>query len=528
MTQFKVSKFKGKEYISFSDNELVDLLKKIILDSRLFGDEDDIKIETSLFRSHWRNISMQCETNPVLKPLNEFLLKNFKNEIKKFNNLLESNLLSFEDVPNFFIVGHTFKVKTHEDYYAVEVVEVNLSHCGDLPSYQVKCKYIDQYDKLDYHYHNFYIQNKPVPINIDTLEATPVSEFEKEAMRKRGLRALEYINKPFVFCNLKGSMKIRCSSVNCSGRVIVDNKLYHNREDDEPLQCKEEIEDQIEETIDFTGKEHLIYPFVGVYSLEKKTWGLVHIDKLSPITFSENAFENVVMNPERKRIIRKIVTTYMQTDQIQPKFDDFVTNKNGGLIFLLHGLPGLGKTLIAESTAEYVKAPLLQITAGELGIYPDEIESSLQNKFQVAKRWNAIVLIDEADVFMEQRSSNDIKRNAMVTIFLRMLERFDGILFLTTNRGDNLDIAIKSRLSIILDYKPFTKEERQLVWKNIINRQSKTIQFELSEDDLEQLSTKQLNGREIKHLVKMSIALSENNKITLEDVNSVLKYIHTE
>ena len=218
----------------------------------------------------------------------------------------------------------------------------------------------------------------------------------------------------------------------------------------------------------------------------------------------------------------------MQTDQIQPKFDDFVTNKNGGLIFLLHGLPGLGKTLIAESTAEYVKAPLLQITAGELGIYPDEIESSLQNKFQVAKRWNAIVLIDEADVFMEQRSSNDIKRNAMVTIFLRMLERFDGILFLTTNRGDNLDIAIKSRLSIILDYKPFTKEERQLVWKNIINRQSKTIQFELSEDDLEQLSTKQLNGREIKHLVKMSIALSENNKITLEDVNSVLKYIHTE
>jgi AAA+ superfamily predicted ATPase len=129
---------------------------------------------------------------------------------------------------------------------------------------------------------------------------------------------------------------------------------------------------------------------------------------------------------------------------------------------------------------------------------------------------------------MEQRSSNDIKRNAMVTIFLRMLERFDGILFLTTNRGDNLDIAIKSRLSIILDYKPFTKEERQLVWKNIINHQSKTIQFELSEDDLEQLSTKPLNGREIKHLVKMSIALSENNKITLEDVNSVLKYIHTE
>ena len=49
-------------------------------------------------------------------------------------------------------------------------------------------------------------------------------------------------------------------------------------------------------------------------------------------------------------------------------------------------------------------------------------------------RWEAVLLLDEADVFLEARSTHDLERNKLVSIFLRVLEYYEGILFLTTNR----------------------------------------------------------------------------------------------
>ena len=65
----------------------------------------------------------------------------------------------------------------------------------------------------------------------------------------------------------------------------------------------------------------------------------------------------------------------------------------------------------------------------------DDVESRLEEHFQLAHRWGCILLLDEADVFLEARSKTDLKRNAIVSVFLRLLEFYPGILFLTTNRG---------------------------------------------------------------------------------------------
>jgi hypothetical protein len=58
----------------------------------------------------------------------------------------------------------------------------------------------------------------------------------------------------------------------------------------------------------------------------------------------------------------------------------------------------------------------------------------LQKILDICHAWGAILLLDEADVFLEKRNMHDIHRNALVSIFLRQLEYFQGILFLTTNR----------------------------------------------------------------------------------------------
>lgn len=101
---------------------------------------------------------------------------------------------------------------------------------------------------------------------------------------------------------------------------------------------------------------------------------------------------------------------------------------------VLHGPPGTGKTLTAEGISELLKCPLYMASAGELGTDSRYLESELQKILDICHAWGAILLLDEADVFLEKRNIHDIHRNALVSIFLRQLEYFQGILFLTTNR----------------------------------------------------------------------------------------------
>lgn len=127
---------------------------------------------------------------------------------------------------------------------------------------------------------------------------------------------------------------------------------------------------------------------------------------------------------------------------------DVVSGKGGGLVVVLHGRPGVGKTLTAEAVADLLRAPLYSVTAGELGMTAEQLEKKLRDVLDTVETWGAVLLIDEADVFLEQRSLNDVARNAMVSVFLRALEYHSGVLFLTTNRVHTVDPAFQSRFSL--------------------------------------------------------------------------------
>ena len=66
--------------------------------------------------------------------------------------------------------------------------------------------------------------------------------------------------------------------------------------------------------------------------------------------------------------------------------------------------------------------PLYVVGAGDLGTDPSTLDSKLTGILHVAAKWKAVVLIDEADVFLEERSTANLERNAMVAVFLRQLE----------------------------------------------------------------------------------------------------------
>ena len=140
----------------------------------------------------------------------------------------------------------------------------------------------------------------------------------------------------------------------------------------------------------------------------------------------------------------------------------------------------------------------MQVSAGELGTKAEEVENRLPLIFQRASKWKALLLLDEADVFLEQRANHDIHRNALVCVFLRTLEYYQGIMFLTTNRVTQIDDAIASRIHFKIKYTELSQEQREGIWKAFLSK-AVTAQGEpvYSRAGLESLVQKQLNGREV-------------------------------
>jgi hypothetical protein len=72
-------------------------------------------------------------------------------------------------------------------------------------------------------------------------------------------------------------------------------------------------------------------------------------------------------------------------------------------------------TIGLESIADYCQKPLFRIDAGTLGTSPKSVEEGLKKAFQLAERWNSLLLLEEADVYLEQRRSRNLTHNGVIS-----------------------------------------------------------------------------------------------------------------
>ena len=148
------------------------------------------------------------------------------------------------------------------------------------------------------------------------------------------------------------------------------------------------------------------------YCLRDKVWKFLNVNQLQPVNFRNNAWDRLVLDPEYKDIVQAMVSSYVDKTA---SLEDLVAGKGAGLVALLHGPPGTGKTLTAECVADSFEKPLYQVTSGDIGTNPAHLESRLEEIFDYAVTWGAILLLDEADVFLQERDYLNLQRNALVS-----------------------------------------------------------------------------------------------------------------
>lgn len=166
---------------------------------------------------------------------------------------------------------------------------------------------------------------------------------------------------------------------------------------------------------------------------------MLHVKNFFAPEFHDEMIDDLVMDQARIKMLKALAKSYIRVNKRGNPIEheswtaDFVKGKGNGLTFLLHGKPGVGKTVTAgkcdaglmawkqltigssaESIAEYTKRPLMIVTSSDIGTNPSMVETNLLRSFKLAKSWGAVLLIDEADVFMERRGPADLQRNSLV------------------------------------------------------------------------------------------------------------------
>ncbi|CAG8687393.1 964_t:CDS:2 [Gigaspora margarita] len=540
----------GKPYVEVSSPKLIEILEGILPNKKLFDEVDEDNSILSVGARELFHVmdklkdtinsitDLECVVN--LKRLVRFLEQEFKQTIKAREIMITHKRVSY----GMLWVFYTEKL---EVWYRCELSGQQVGGVISSVSENVGCFIITinviKYDgvgfkrcqivrEIDQFNGDVSFSDLPVvPSKLSTAD-----EFLKGNINANGK---QYFKLPKEI-NIWIMKKIRAD-----GRVMIDiqsfstmNPNYPMGDAKPPNKCyirmlKEKDTYLQKCEIDQDDNYFLAPAVVYGFSFTLKEWGLFEVSKFSDIIFDSDALDHIVMPQYKKNMLEGLVSQYRDPAQttncnglnginglvndlhLPEKSLDPITNKGNGCIFLCYGPPGTGKTLTAQSVAEYLKLPLWILTVRELGSTPESLERELVKVLDIAYTWKAVILLDEADIYLEKRSTIDLIRNTMVGIFLRLLEYYQGVIFLTTNRVISFDDAVCSRVNMFLHYPKLGQNERRQIWSKFIKRAS----LPLKADDFADYD---LNGRNVLHAARL-LAKNKGKELAAENVVDVIK-----
>ncbi len=502
---------------NMGDPEIIKTLVDLLDTDEVYN--DPIKLSPMELYPHLKAIQSKIEHSGQynLIELSYWLNEYFKDKIEQLERMNSDGKINFANLEQLFKIGVKC-IGTMYDQpvgFMINRVDRSVDSFG-MPVFLLYGKItVSRGDKFIQYDKTFTINSFGGAQYIKNLPIRPISDEELQMLTERGRKYVQYaLSANYVHYTgymfrktMYGLYKFKAD-----GRIMIDptgfskkNPSYFNYRG--VAECESVPEDLL----------FMCSPFTCGFNFNTKDWGELLIDNVSDIKFDDNAFDLVVIDESVKSMVKALVTNSSGT------FSDIISGKSGGTIICLNGPPGVGKTILAQSISELLHKPLYSIGAGELGITGKELETKLAEILEIAHAWNAIILIDEADIFMEKRSTNDLVRNSMVSVFLRLLENYQGIMFLTTNRPEHFDEAFKSRISISIGYDELTEDSRFKIWTNLL----KASGVNISVEDIEKLSKTQMNGRQIKNCIRMGQCLAKDSSqdLSRQIIEKVIPFI---
>ncbi|KAL6714366.1 hypothetical protein ACLMJK_007789 [Lecanora helva] len=319
-----------------------------------------------------------------------------------------------------------------------------------------------------------------------------------------------------------------CACIRCQNNVEL-NEMYRRRFDKNDGRKEWENEQYM-----------LCPPRILGYILRDKQWAQLEVSSLQeiPSVDPNDSLDRVKLadGEQTKKMILNLVNSHTSADSKDDDsgltVDDIVAKKGKGLVILLYGPPGVGKTSTAETVAIAAQKPLFSISVADVGTEAKKVEGNLEKIFALATSWQAILLIDEADVFLESRSKGtgpNTERNALVSVFLRVLEYYQGILMLTTNQIAYFDVAVQSRIHIAIKYGSLTKDQtieifeaflQPLVKKDRVKNIDKIMKW--IKEDVWKVG---LDGRQIRNILTSALGIARaehKRRLELKDLKVIL------
>lgn len=259
-----------------------------------------------------------------------------------------------------------------------------------------------------------------------------------------------------------------------------------------------------------------LHPMLACFDMRRHLRLRIDVGQMTPYVYDPHLGDKLILPEDSRNLVEMLLAH-------KGGFKDIVVGKSGGSIILCAGIPGTGKTLTAEVYAEVMAKPLYTVQASQLGTNPDALEGELLKTFARSSRWGAILLLDEADVYVASRGS-DLQQNAIVGVFLRVLEYYKGVLFLTTNRSDLVDDAIASRCVARIDYKAPIPTDLKRIWEVLSSTAGVYIAPEVIDQAAEMFPG--LSGRDVKNLLKLAKLVSDSREcpITIEVLRFVKRF----
>ncbi len=194
--------------------------------------------------------------------------------------------------------------------------------------------------------------------------------------------------------------------------------------------------------------------------------------RLAHVTRPAVRWSELVLDRRPKGQLEDLVRRVQHRVTVQGRWASGLGSGRGeGLVTLLHGESGVGKTLAAEAIASQLGLPLMSVDLSRVvSKYIGETEKHLSSLFDAAEGFRGLLFFDEADAIFGKRTgvkdSHDRYANIETNYLLHRLEQFEGIAVLTTNLLQNLDEGFTRRIQFIVRFPRPNAGQQRRIWKD--------------------------------------------------------------